>query len=403
MTDIFVSYSSANYAQAEALVAELEANGFEVWWDTSLITGNRFADEITKKLDEARAVIVIWSPESVTSDWVRWEATRANERKVLIPLRTPELAVRSIPPPFGVIQTSLLSNRVAISAALAALGLVRRTTQDDRYVGLPSNHLVILVHGINTRALWMGNIGPALEDAGFAVGATSFGRFSVLRFLAPVPWYRQRAIARVEYDIKLSIDLYKRKVGKQPEKLSVISHSFGTYVVAAILARNPDLHWYRVIFCGSVLREDFDLGSIMHRFEDPLLNEVGINDYWPILAESAGWGYGSVGSNQFNRPGVFTRWHNSYRHSDFLTKEFCRKFWVPFLKGDNPRREADPTKMPLWIRTIASLPLRWMILAIAIVGVTLIVSIPLQMIGGIDVYCSAVKLFTTDTFRWNCS
>ncbi|WP_108515590.1 TIR domain-containing protein [Bradyrhizobium algeriense] len=399
MTDIFVSYSSANYAQAQELVAELEANGFEVWWDTSLITGNRFGDEITKRIDEARAVIVIWSPESVSSDWVRWEATRANERKVLIPLRTPELAVRSIPPPFGVIQTSLLSNRVAISTALAALGLVRRTG----YVGLPSTHLVILVHGINTRGLWMGNVGPALEDAGFAVGATSFGRFSLFRFLAPLPWYRHRAIARVEYDVKLAIDLYRRKVGKHPEKLSVISHSFGTYVVAAIVARNPDMKWYRVIFCGSVLREDFDLGSIMHRFEDPLLNEVGINDYWPVLAESAGWGYGSVGSTQFNRPGVFTRWHERSRHSAFLTKEFCRRFWVPFLRGESPRPEAEPAKMPPLIRIIALLPLRWLILAIFLFGVFLAGSVILQMTGEFNVYCSAVKLLTTDTFRWNCS
>jgi hypothetical protein len=59
------------------------------------------------------------------------------------------------------------------------------------------SHLIILVHGINTRALWMGEVKPALEAAGFAVAPTSFGKFSVLRFLMPFASLREKAIRRV--------------------------------------------------------------------------------------------------------------------------------------------------------------------------------------------------------------
>lgn len=48
------------------------------------------------------------------------------------------------------------------------------------------DHLVILVHGINTRALWMSEVKPALERSGFVVALTSFGKFSLLRFLSPL-------------------------------------------------------------------------------------------------------------------------------------------------------------------------------------------------------------------------
>jgi len=41
------------------------------------------------------------------------------------------------------------------------------------------DHLVVLVHGINTRARWMDNVRPALERANFVVAATSFGNVGI--------------------------------------------------------------------------------------------------------------------------------------------------------------------------------------------------------------------------------
>src|SRR5882724_11944582 len=126
-----------------------------------------------------------------------------------------------------------------------------------------SNHLVMLVHGINTRALWMSEVKPALEEAGFAVGQTSFGHFSILRFLSPFRSARSRATDRVVVDIRTAREAHKIDTGRYPEKLSVISHSFGTYVIAKILLEVPDLEWDRVIFCGSVVREDFPLQQVL--------------------------------------------------------------------------------------------------------------------------------------------
>lgn len=109
----------------------------------------------------------------------------------------------------------------------------------------------------------------------------------------------------------------------RPERMSVISHSFGTYVVGKILEDHPEFNWHRVIFCGSVVRDDFPFHQVLDRFDGPLLNEVGTKDFWPALAESAGWGYGSVGSHGFNCPPVDTRWHDGFGHSDFLTEAYC--------------------------------------------------------------------------------
>jgi pimeloyl-ACP methyl ester carboxylesterase len=246
--------------------------------------------------------------------------------------------------------------------------LSERTTDHQMApeIGGTCDHLVVLVHGINTRALWMSDVKPALESAGFTVGQTSYGRFSILRFLAPFRWLRNKAISRVAMDIRTARRAYKIAKGNDPKMMSVISHSFGTYVVGRLLTDYPDFQWYRIIFCGSVVREDFPLHQVLERFAHPLLNEIGTKDYLPALAESAGWGYGSVGSTGFNRPPVETRWHHGYSHSNFLTEEFCKEFWIPFLQGHSPKAADKPTQMPLLVRLTSILPLRWAMIACAV-------------------------------------
>lgn len=211
----------------------------------------------------------------------------------------------------------------------------------------------------------MGDVKPALENSGFAVGLTSYGRFGILRFLAPFRWLRNKAIRRVANDIRTARRSYKIEKGSDPKRMSVISHSFGTYVVGRLLTDYPEFEWYRVIFCGSVVREDYPLDKVLRQFTGPLLNEIGTKDFLPALAESAGWGYGSVGSTGFNRSPVETRWHHGYRHSDFLTEDFCKKSWIPFLEGNKPEPGDKPVQLPLSVRLGVMLPLRWIFLAIA--------------------------------------
>ena len=42
----------------------LEAAGFTTWWDSGLLPGDRFRDEIDEHLNGCRVVIIIWTPES---------------------------------------------------------------------------------------------------------------------------------------------------------------------------------------------------------------------------------------------------------------------------------------------------------------------------------------------------
>jgi hypothetical protein len=205
---------------------------------------------------------------------------------------------------------------------------------------------------------------PALEGAGFTVAATSYGQYGIGPFLLPFAWRRRKAINRVVTDIKIARHVFAKKTGREPEWMSVIAHSFGTYVLFKIIEDEFDWRWKRIILCGSVLKESIPLEKYLTRFDTPILNEIGTQDYWPALAESIGWGYGSVGSTGFNRPPVESRWHNDVTHSEFLTKAFCDKWWVPFLRDGRIEKGDSPRALPAWIRLLSWLPLRWLVPAV---------------------------------------
>jgi adenylate cyclase len=87
MADVFISYARADRERAAPLVAALEAEGWSVWWDPEISPGQEFDSLIAQELERARAVIVVWTPTSVASRWVRGEARVAADRGVLAPVR----------------------------------------------------------------------------------------------------------------------------------------------------------------------------------------------------------------------------------------------------------------------------------------------------------------------------
>ena len=83
--DIFLSYKREDQAVARRFAEAFEGEGLTVWWDTTLRAGEAY-DEVTEQaLRTAKAVVVLWSPRSVVSRWVRAEATLADRNKTLVP------------------------------------------------------------------------------------------------------------------------------------------------------------------------------------------------------------------------------------------------------------------------------------------------------------------------------
>jgi hypothetical protein len=84
--DVFLSYSSSDREAARRFADSLAGEGLTVWWDADLRAGETFDEVIENALKAAKSVIVLWSPRSVTSRWVRAEATLADRRNKLVPV-----------------------------------------------------------------------------------------------------------------------------------------------------------------------------------------------------------------------------------------------------------------------------------------------------------------------------
>jgi hypothetical protein len=107
MADIFVSYATADRDLVAPVVKLLESRGWSVWWDTRINLGEVWDEIIERELRSARCVVVVWTPNSVRSRWVRAEAGEALERKALVPV-----SINGAKPPLGfkLIQTMDMSH-----------------------------------------------------------------------------------------------------------------------------------------------------------------------------------------------------------------------------------------------------------------------------------------------------
>ncbi len=86
MADIFLSYSSLDRHRILPLVKALETQGWSVWWDRKIPPGKTYDRVIEEALAAARCVVVVWSTNSVSSDWVKAEAAEGADRNALVPV-----------------------------------------------------------------------------------------------------------------------------------------------------------------------------------------------------------------------------------------------------------------------------------------------------------------------------
>jgi TolB-like protein len=105
MASVFLSYDHEDVASAARIASALEDAGHSVWWDRHIHGGAEFQSEIEKAVDEADAVVVLWSRRSIKSTWVRDEAAEGRDQGKLIPV-----LLEPVKPPMGFRQFQALDH-----------------------------------------------------------------------------------------------------------------------------------------------------------------------------------------------------------------------------------------------------------------------------------------------------
>ncbi|MCL6741464.1 TIR domain-containing protein [Sphingomonas sp. RB56-2] len=174
---VFVSYCRSDERAATAIIDLLDRAGFHVWWDGLIPGGERFGTLISKALEGARAVVVLWSRQSVESAWVQDEASWARDRHRLVPL-----SLDGCEPPLGFRQFQCIdisrggpkAGNPAMQRALRAItdimgrdpvevGPVSRLPRINRRSALAAGAAVAVVGG--GFAAWRTLIAPGKADA----------------------------------------------------------------------------------------------------------------------------------------------------------------------------------------------------------------------------------------------
>lgn len=200
---VFFSYSRVDQAEALPIIKAIEAAGYSVWWDGMLEGGTEFLSQTETALENAEAVVVLWSRKSIGSHWVRDEATSGRERTRLIPL-----TLDGTMPPLGFRQLQLIDmrkwyQRPAVQDELMR-GLAKLHDQDFEPVDIGHRYGTVLSNtpAVSRRTLlFAGGAGAVILAAGLGVVMTRGSeRGSALgRNIAVLPFVNRGGDAAFDY------------------------------------------------------------------------------------------------------------------------------------------------------------------------------------------------------------
>jgi hypothetical protein len=108
MADVFISYKRSERSRVELIEKSLRDEDLSVWFDAGLELGRGegFDAEIEREVTSAASVVVCWTPEALSSVYVKAEAKKGLEREVLVPVFLQQC---SLPIPFNAVDTADLS------------------------------------------------------------------------------------------------------------------------------------------------------------------------------------------------------------------------------------------------------------------------------------------------------
>lgn len=225
-----------------------------------------------------------------------------------------------------------------------------------------SKHVLVLVHGIRTAAVWHELVEEVFEQTEIRVIPIGYEYHDIVRFAWPfgrrkIVHYVQDQLRQIRSDFPYA-------------NISLIAHSYGTYIISQILNSSSGYRFNKIIFCGSIVDAKFKWGHI-HEVPNRshFLNEVGFRDVYPVLARSFSWGYGTSGSFGFKQARITDRYHD-LDHSGFFNREWITNFWLTFIRdGQLVNSDFSRENPPYWLQLLTIVHAKYLLFFLIAIAV----------------------------------
>jgi pimeloyl-ACP methyl ester carboxylesterase len=207
--------------------------------------------------------------------------------------------------------------------------------------GVKNRPTVVSLHGIRTHGAWQDALSLHLTRSGFDYAPWKYGFFKAISLVNPLARQRQ---------VEWILERYTRLTETTKGPISIIAHSFGTYVVAEAMIQYPSIKFDKIILCGSIVPCDYDWSKIIGDRGQAsfVLNQYGRKDFWVriaqwVIADAGPSGYRGFSDNANER--VVQQRSRSFGHSRYFFLLNYRDNWIPFLRNGAVRM--TPETAPL--------------------------------------------------------
>lgn len=201
----------------------------------------------------------------------------------------------------------------------------RNYLQRSKRVGL-----LVLIHGLRTNAAWFSSLTPYANSKGWLVAP----------FIYDNPWYRLIKGRGVILD-QFRDWIYNLTQKYQVSNLSVVSHSYGTYIITRYINSFSHEDYLPVtidslVLTGGIVRHDYPWSERMPRQVKSILNVYTDKDQWAArmrLIKDFDDLYGCCGCKKIisNHPNIVNMERNIANHCNLFRNDFIEKDLIPFI------------------------------------------------------------------------
>lgn len=198
------------------------------------------------------------------------------------------------------------------------------------------NGVLVTIHGLCSHASWNSEIAPIASSQNWVFAPFLYDDSNSAKLLFSKAKAGQVVERFREWIYAISC--------RYPYNISVIAHSFGTYILASYIIGFTDFIPIRLntaILTGSILNKDFDWEHHRGIRIARVLNEVAPNDQWVKYMPKLKWInsdplYGSSGVDGFTKPcEILVQASNDiFHHNNVIKRDVIERHWMPFLMAN---------------------------------------------------------------------